>query len=80
MTFNNALSAFILAVGIALYFASQGAGSVLWPFLAGSARLAIVLAAGFFIGSLQGIFVVIAIATAVYGTLTIWFVSRTRWH
>jgi putative MATE family efflux protein len=69
-----------LAAGIALYFASQGAGSVLWPFLAGSARLAIVLAAGFFIGSLQGIFVVIAIATAVYGTLTIWFVSRTRWH
>ena len=69
-----------LAAGIALYFASQGAGSVLWPFLAGSARLAIVLAGGFFIGSLQGIFVVIAIATAVYGTLTIWFVSRTRWH
>jgi len=69
-----------LAAGIALYFASQGAGSVLWPFLAGSARLAIVLAGGFFIGSLQGIFVVIAIATAVYGTLTIWFVARTRWH
>ena len=69
-----------LAAGIALYFASQGAGSVLWPFLAGSARLAIVLAGGFFLASLQGIFVVIAFATAAYGTLTIWFVARTRWH
>jgi putative MATE family efflux protein len=69
-----------LAAGIALYFASQGAGSVLWPFLAGSARLAIVLAGGFFLASLQGIFVVIAFATAVYGVLTIWFVARTRWH
>jgi hypothetical protein len=44
-----------LAAGIALYFASQGAGSVLWPFLAGSARLAIVLAGGFVLASLQGI-------------------------
>ena len=69
-----------LAAGIALYFASQGAGSVLWPFLAGSARLAIVLAGGFLVASLQGIFLVIAFATAVYGTLTIWFVARTRWH
>jgi MATE family, multidrug efflux pump len=69
-----------LAAGIALYFASQGAGSVLWPFLAGSARLAIVLAGGLLLASLQGIFVVIAMATAVYGVLTIWFVYRTRWH
>jgi putative MATE family efflux protein len=68
-----------LAAGIALYFASQGAGSVLWPFLAGSARLAIVLAGGFLVASLQGIFIVIALATAVYGALTIWFVARTRW-
>jgi putative MATE family efflux protein len=69
-----------LAAGIALYFASQGAGSVLWPFLAGSARLAIVLAGGFLVGSLQGIFAVIAFATAAYGALTIWFVARTRWQ
>ena len=69
-----------LAAGIALYFASQGAGSVLWPFLAGSARLAIVLAGGFLVASLQGIFIVVAFATVVYGALTIWFVARTRWH
>ena len=69
-----------LAAGIALYFASQGAGSVLRPLLAGTARLAIVLAGGALIASLQGVFIVIAAATAVYGTLTMWFVARTRWH
>jgi len=69
-----------LAAGIALYFASQGAGSVLWPFLAGSVRLAIVLIAGLAVASLPAVFVVIAVATASYGTLTIWFVARSRWH
>jgi putative MATE family efflux protein len=69
-----------LAAGIALYFASQGAGSVLWPLLAGTARLAIVLAGGLLVASLEGTFVVVAMATAVYGVLTIWFVARTRWH
>jgi len=69
-----------LAVGIALYFASQGAGNVLWPLLAGTARLAIVIAGGILVASLEGTYVVIAMATAVYGVLTIWFVARTRWH
>jgi putative MATE family efflux protein len=69
-----------LAVGIALYFASQGAGSVLGPFLAGTARLAIVLAGGLLLASLQGIYVVIAAATAAYGALAVWFVARSRWH
>ncbi len=69
-----------LAAGIALYFASQGAGNVLWPLLAGTARLAIVLAGGLLLASLQGIFFAIAFATAVYGALTIWFVARSRWH
>ena len=69
-----------LAAGIALYFASQGAGSVLWPFLAGSVRLAIVLIAGMAVASLPAVFVIIAVATAAYGTLTIWFVARSRWH
>ena len=69
-----------LAVGIALYFASQGAGNVLWPLLAGTARLAIVIVGGVLVASLQATFVVIALATAVYGVLTIWFVARSRWH
>jgi putative MATE family efflux protein len=68
-----------LAMGIALYFASQGAGNVLRPLLAGTVRLAIVLAGGLLVASLQGIFIVVAFATVVYGALTIWFVARTRW-
>ena len=69
-----------LAAGIALYFASQGAGNVLWPLLAGTARLAIVLAGGLLLASLQGIFFAIAFATLAYGALTIWFVARSRWN
>lgn len=68
-----------LAINIALYFASQGAGRVLWPVLAGTARLVIVIAAGALVASLQGIFAVIAVAMAVSGVLTIWFVARTEW-
>jgi putative MATE family efflux protein len=69
----------MLAVNIALYFASQGAGKVLWPVLAGTARLVIVIIGGALAASLQGIFAVIALAMAVSGLLTIWFVARTEW-
>jgi Na+-driven multidrug efflux pump len=69
----------MLAVNIALYFASQGAGKVLWPVLAGTARLVIVIAGGALVASLQGIFAVIAVAMAISGLLTIWFVARTEW-
>lgn len=70
----------MLAVNIALYFASQGAGKVLWPVLAGTARLVIVIAGGALAASLQGIFAAIAVALAVSGLLTIWFVARTDWN
>ena len=69
----------MLAANIALYFASQGAGQVLWPVLAGTARLLIVIAGGVLAGSLSQIFGVIALAMAVSGMLTILFVARTRW-
>jgi putative MATE family efflux protein len=69
----------LLAVGIALYFASQGAGRVLWPVLAGTARLVLVMAGGLLFVSLQGIFTVIAVAMAAFGLLTIWFVARADW-
>jgi len=68
-----------LAISIALYFASQGAGRVLWPVLAGTARLLIVIGAGALVASLQGLFAVIAVAMTVAGLLTIGFVARTRW-
>ena len=69
----------MLAANIALYFASQGAGKVLWPVLAGTARLVIVIAGGAAAAALGGIFIAIAAAMAVSGLLTIWFVARTAW-
>jgi putative MATE family efflux protein len=69
----------LLAAGIALYFASQGAGRVLWPMLAGTARLAIVVVGSALATSLQGIFVVIALGMVAAGGLTIWFVGRANW-
>jgi Na+-driven multidrug efflux pump len=69
----------LLATGIALYFASQGAGRVLPPMLAGTVRLALVLAGGLAAVSLQGLFTVIAAAMIVYGALTIWFVASAEW-
>jgi putative MATE family efflux protein len=68
----------LLAVGIALYFASQGAGQVLRPVLAGSARLGIVIAGGVFAVSLH-VFIVIAAAMIAFGALTIWVVATANW-
>lgn len=69
----------LLAAGIALYFASQGAGRVLRPMLAGTVRLALVIAGGLMVTSLEGVFVVIAAAMIVFGALTAWFVASTDW-
>jgi putative MATE family efflux protein len=69
----------LLAAGIALYFASQGAGRVARPVLGGTARLAIVLAGGALASSLQGLFFVIALGMAAGSALTLWLVMRTEW-
>jgi len=73
-----------LAVGIALYFASQGAGRVLLPVLAGTTRLVVViagslvaLAAGLGLG---GVFVAVAVGMVILGTLTALAVWRTGWE
>jgi putative MATE family efflux protein len=59
-------------LGMALYFASQGAGKVAWPLLAGCLRLAVVAIGGWYWtavlgGSLQGFFWIIAASTALFG-------------
>jgi Na+-driven multidrug efflux pump len=68
-----------LAAGMALYFASQGAGQVVRPVLAGTARLLIVIVGCALVASLQGIFAVIAAGLAAFGALSVWVVSRARW-
>jgi putative MATE family efflux protein len=59
-------------LGLALYFASQGAGRLAWPLLAGLARLLIAAAGGWLAsrwlgGGLPGIFAATALALVVFG-------------
>ena len=57
--------------GLALYFASQGAGKLLWPLIVGFARIAVAIGGGFLAlqltGSLAAMFVAVGLALAVYG-------------
>jgi putative MATE family efflux protein len=60
-------------LGLALYFASQGAGRLAWPLTAGFARLTIAAAGGWlashvFGWGLPGIFAAMALALVVFGT------------
>jgi putative MATE family efflux protein len=71
--------------GIALYFASQGAGRMLWPVLAGSARFLIAVLGGvlvlrYFNGGLAALFAVIGVAMIAYGAATVAAVKWSRWR
>lgn len=72
-----------LSIGVALYFASQGAGRMGMPLLAGGLRLVIASVGGFAaIGAgapVGAVFHVIAAAMFVYGSFTAWAVFRTNW-
>jgi MATE family, multidrug efflux pump len=73
------------ALGLALYFASQGAGKVLWPVLGGLARMAVAVGGGFALASwsgmgLAGVFAAIAAGMLIYGVLTAVAVRLTRWR
>ena len=73
-----------LALDIALYFAAQGAGQVLRPVLAGTARLAIILAGAFLLSifgllTLNAIFALIAAAMLAFGALSALAVAKARW-
>lgn len=75
----------LFGMGLVLYFASLGAGFVRGPVLAGSVRLALVMAGGAWLAlggtvSVQALFVLAAVAMALYGVLTALVVWRTAWH
>jgi putative MATE family efflux protein len=57
--------------GLALYFASQGAGKLLWPLVAGIARMVVATGGGWLslrlTGSLPLMFIVVGLALAIYG-------------
>ncbi len=71
--------------GLALYFASQGAGRLLWPLLAGFTRLVIAgvggwLATGWLGGGLSGLFAAMAVALVVFGTINVAAVRLGAWR
>jgi putative MATE family efflux protein len=73
----------LFGAGMALYFASQGAGLMLLPVLAGTARLLLVVAGGALVmhlgGPLAALFSVIALGLTAFGGITSLAVYKARW-
>jgi putative MATE family efflux protein len=70
-------------LGLSLYFASQGAGRLLWPLVAGLVRLAIAAGGGWLAwhvtGSLAGVFAALALGLIVYGGIVFCAVLSGAW-
>ena len=70
-------------MGLALYFASQGAGRLLWPLLAGLIRLVIAIGGGWIAlsltGSLAWLFAALGLALVAYGMMIAGAVGRRVW-
>jgi putative MATE family efflux protein len=70
-------------LGIVLYFASQGAGKLLWPVIGNIARLAVALGGGWlamrYFNSLTGVFIAQAVALVIYGSLNAWAIAGGAW-
>ncbi|MRR15588.1 MAG: hypothetical protein EG826_03915 [Deltaproteobacteria bacterium] len=74
-----------LGIGIALYFASQGARRMFFPMLAGSARFLIAVLGGFvmvsfFDGQAGSVFVFISLGMLALGVGAAAAVKWTDWH
>ncbi|HXH84254.1 MAG TPA: MATE family efflux transporter, partial [Candidatus Tectomicrobia bacterium] len=72
-------------LGLALYFASQGAGRLLWPLLAGALRLAIAGGGGWLVtralgGGLDALFATIALALATFGSTVAVAILKGAWR
>jgi Na+-driven multidrug efflux pump len=71
--------------GLALYFASQGAGRLLWPLLAGFTRLVIAgvggwLATRWLGGGLPELFAAMAVALMIFGLINVAAVRLGAWR
>jgi len=70
-------------LGLTLYFASQGAGQVIGPVLAGTVRLVLVAGAGWWLAQHQGMaghfYGLVAWAMLIYGVVTAAAVAFTPW-
>ena len=72
-------------LGLALYFASQGAGRLLWPLVAGFLRIVVAAVGGwlvtrFFGGGLAALYGVIALALVVFGSTVGFAVRAGAWR
>ena len=70
-------------LGLTLYFASQGAGQVIGPVLAGTVRLVLVAGVGWWLAQNQGtadhFYGLVAVAMVLYGVVTAAAVAFTPW-
>uniref|UniRef100_UPI00190F6498 MATE family efflux transporter n=1 Tax=Roseomonas sp. 18066 TaxID=2681412 RepID=UPI00190F6498 len=70
-------------LGLSLYFASQGAGKLFWPLAAGLLRMLIAVIGGWaafaLTGSLDWVFIALAIGLVVYGTLVAGSIASGVW-
>jgi Na+-driven multidrug efflux pump len=72
-------------LGLALYFASQGAGRMLWPLLAGFLRLMTAAVGGWavvhWLGlGLPGLYVTMAVAMVIFGLTVAIAITRGAWE
>ncbi|PLP97422.1 hypothetical protein CYJ10_26625 [Cupriavidus pauculus] len=71
------------ALGFSLYFASQGAGRLKWPLVAGALRLSLFAGVGGLAlplgATLQQYFAFGGLAMLVYGSFILWAVARGDW-
>lgn len=72
-----------VGIGLALYFAAQGAGRLFWPVVAGFLRVAIALGGGFMAlwltGSIAALFAALSLALVVYAVTTLAAVKTGAW-
>ncbi|MBE7204538.1 MAG: MATE family efflux transporter, partial [Parafilimonas terrae] len=69
-------------LGLVLYFASQGAGRLLWPLIGGFVRVAIAVGGGWLalaLAGLSGLFAALAAGLVAYGLIVATAVWRGVW-
>jgi putative MATE family efflux protein len=74
----------LVGLGLLIYFASQGAGTIVWPFLAGTVRLVIAALIGWiavsrFNASLTVLFALVAVSSLAYGGMNAIALARRGW-
>jgi putative MATE family efflux protein len=73
----------LFGLGMALYFASQGAGRLLWPLLGNMARLIIAAGGGWlalrWTGNLTEVFIALSVALATFGLINTAAVASGVW-